>query len=38
MFDLHTFSAFDTFTGRAVSEPLREAGVTLEQVSVVAIS
>ena len=36
MFDLNTYSAFDTFTGEAVSGPLREAGVTLEQVSVVA--
>ena len=36
MFDLHTSSAFDTFTGRAVSGPLREAGVQLEQLSVVA--
>ena len=38
MFDLHTFSAFDTFTGRAVSGPLREAGVVLEQISVVTSS
>ena len=38
MFDLHTFSAFDTFTGPAVSGPLREAGVVLEQISVVTSS
>ena len=38
MFDLYTFSAFDTFTGRAVSGPLREAGVVLEQISVVTSS
>ena len=36
MYDLATLSVFDTFTGRAVSGPLREAGVTLEQVTVVA--
>jgi hypothetical protein len=36
MYDLETKSAFDTFTGRAISGPLREAGVTLEQVTVVA--
>lgn len=36
MYDLATHSAFDTFTGRAVSGPLRDAGVTLEQVTVVA--
>ena len=35
MYDLNTWSAFDTFTGRAVSGPLREAGVTLEQLTVV---
>lgn len=35
MYELHTFSVIDTFTGRAVSGPLREAGVTLEQISVV---
>ncbi|MFV2063419.1 MAG: DUF3179 domain-containing (seleno)protein [Chloroflexota bacterium] len=35
MFDLNTFSVFDTFTGAAVSGPLREAGVELEQTSVV---
>ena len=36
MYDLATMSVFDTFTGRAVSGPLREAGVALEQVTVVA--
>jgi hypothetical protein len=35
MFDLHTFSVFDTFTGRALSGPLGDEGVQLEQVSVV---
>jgi hypothetical protein len=35
MYDLLTGSAFDTFTGRAVSGPLRESGAVLEQVSVV---
>jgi hypothetical protein len=35
MFDLVTMSAFDTFTGRAVSGPLFSEGVQLEQVSVV---
>ena len=35
MFDLNTWSAFDTFTGLALSGPLREAGVALEQVSIV---
>jgi hypothetical protein len=35
MFDLVTFSVFDTFTGTAVSGPLQDAGVVLEQVSVV---
>ncbi len=35
MFDLDTFSVFDTFTGVAVSGPLREAGFELEQTSVV---
>lgn len=34
MFDLHTWSMVDTFTGRAVSGPLREAGTSLEMVSV----
>jgi hypothetical protein len=36
MYDLATMSVFDTFTGRAVSGPLREAEVALEQVTVVA--
>ncbi|HET7855222.1 MAG TPA: DUF3179 domain-containing (seleno)protein [Gaiellaceae bacterium] len=35
MYELRTRSLFDTFKGRAVSGPLREAGVTLEQVTVV---
>ena len=35
MFDLDSRSVFDTFTGEAVSGPLREAGVTLPQASVV---
>ena len=35
MFDLNTYSVFDTFTGEAVAGPLREAGIVLEQVSVV---
>jgi hypothetical protein len=35
MFDLRTGSAFDTFTGRAVSGPLREAGLRLERITVV---
>jgi hypothetical protein len=37
MFDLLTFSVFDTFTGEAVSGPLRELGVELEQ-NTVAVS
>jgi hypothetical protein len=36
MFDLNTFSVFDTFTGVALSGPLREHGIELEQTSVVA--
>lgn len=36
MYDLVTGSAFDTFTGRAVSGPLAAEGVVLDQVSVVA--
>ncbi len=36
MFDLNTFSVFDTFTGEALSGPLHDAGVVLEQTSVVA--
>jgi hypothetical protein len=35
MYDLSTFSLVDTFTGQASTGPLAEAGVTLEQVSVV---
>lgn len=35
MYDLVTDSMFDTFTGAAVSGPLRERGVRLEQVAVV---
>jgi len=35
MYELNTRSAFDTFTGRAVSGPLRVAGVVLEQTTVV---
>jgi hypothetical protein len=34
MYEFHTMSAFDTFTGKAVSGPLRELGVELEQVTV----
>ncbi|HUH08032.1 MAG TPA: DUF3179 domain-containing (seleno)protein [Egibacteraceae bacterium] len=35
MYDLRTQSVLDTFTGRAVSGPLLDAGVTLEQTTVV---
>lgn len=35
MYDLQTSSAIDTFTGRALSGPLRSAGVVLKQVTVV---
>jgi hypothetical protein len=35
MFDLNTFSIVDTFTGEALSGPLREAGITLEQTTVI---
>lgn len=35
MYDLDTKSAIDTFTGRALSGPLQDAGVTLDQVTVV---
>ena len=35
MFDLETFSMIDTFTGQATTGPLAEAGVELEQISVV---
>lgn len=36
MYEFHTKSVFDTFTGKAVSGPLRDAGVQLEQLSVLA--
>lgn len=35
MYDFGTKSAIDTFTGRALSGPLQDTGVTLEQVTVV---
>ena len=35
MYDLETKSAIDTFTGRALSGPLQDAGVVLDQVTVV---
>ncbi len=35
MYDLNTFSVFDTFRGNAVSGPLLEAGIVLPQVTVV---
>ncbi len=35
MYDLVTQSVFDTFTGDAVSGPLQDAGVTLEEATVV---
>jgi hypothetical protein len=35
MYELGTRSVFDTFTGRALSGPLRRAGVVLDQVTVV---
>lgn len=35
MYDVTTFSAVDTFTGEAISGPLRDAGVTLSQTTVV---
>ena len=34
MFEFQTRSAFDTFTGKAVSGPLREAGVHLPEITV----
>ncbi|MEO0492086.1 MAG: DUF3179 domain-containing (seleno)protein [Actinomycetota bacterium] len=34
MYEFHTRSVFDTFTGEAVSGPLQDAGLVLEQVSV----
>ncbi|MDE0673552.1 MAG: DUF3179 domain-containing (seleno)protein [bacterium] len=36
MYDLNTSSVFDTFTGEAVSGPLREAGIRLDQATVVS--
>ncbi len=38
MYDLRTRSVLDTFTGRALSGPLHDAGVTLEQASVIVSS
>jgi hypothetical protein len=35
MFDLNTFSIFDTFLGTALSGPLQDAGYSLEMVTVV---
>jgi len=35
MYEFHTKSVFDTFTGEAVSGPLLDAGVALEQLSVI---
>jgi hypothetical protein len=35
MYELNSKSVFETFTGRALSGPLREAGVALEQMTVV---
>jgi len=35
MFDLHTFSVFDTFLGDALSGPLQDEGYVLEMVTVV---
>jgi hypothetical protein len=35
MYDLRTSSAFDTFTGAAVSGPLKDSGVVLEETTVV---
>lgn len=35
MYDLTTFSVIDTFNGIALSGPLREAGIVLEQTSVI---
>lgn len=34
MFDLHTYSLFDTFRGRAISGPLHDAGLELDFVTV----
>ena len=35
MYDIRTWSAMDTFTGKAISGPLHDAGVTLRQATVV---
>ncbi|WP_421983810.1 DUF3179 domain-containing (seleno)protein [Roseibium sp.] len=35
MYDVNTYSVFDTFLGKAVTGPLRDKGVQLEQASVV---
>ncbi|MEX0339543.1 MAG: DUF3179 domain-containing (seleno)protein [Arenibacterium sp.] len=35
MYDINTYSVFDTFLGKAVTGPLAEKGVVLEQASVV---
>ncbi len=35
MYDVNTFSVFDTFTGRAVTGPLGERGIALNQIGVV---
>jgi hypothetical protein len=35
MFDLNTFSIFDTFTGVALSGPLQDLGIALEQTTLV---
>ncbi|MFT4585714.1 MAG: hypothetical protein ACI915_005417 [Gammaproteobacteria bacterium] len=35
MYDINTFSVFDTFRGDAVTGPLAEIGVTLHEVGVV---
>jgi hypothetical protein len=35
MFDLNTFSIFDTFTGEAITGPLRERGIALKETTVV---
>ncbi len=35
MYEFHTKSVFDTFTGVALSGPLEDAGVELEQISIV---
>lgn len=38
MYDISTWSAVDTFTGKAISGPLHKAGVTLRQAAVVTSS